>query len=55
MFNFSKDFTVYVTDELRMFCGEKSLSVSVFGHKSKGFFSLREALQDRRRAQVTVL
>ena len=35
-----------------MFCGEKSLSVSVFGHKSKGFFSLREALQDRRRAQT---
>ena len=52
VFNYSKDFTVAVTEEFRRFCGEKSISVSVFGHKSKGFFSLREALQDRRRAQV---
>ena len=52
VFNYSKDFSMEVTEELQRFCAEKSLSVSVFGHKSKGFFSLREALQDRRRAQV---
>ena len=52
VFNYSKDFTMTVTEEFRRFCAEKSISVSVFGHKSKGFFSLREALQDRRRAQV---
>ena len=55
VFNYSKDFTMTVTEELRRFCAEKSISVSVFGHKSKGFFSLREALQDRRRAQVHLL
>ena len=52
VFNYSKDFSMTVTEEFRRFCGEKSISVSVFGHKSKGFFSLREALQDRRRAQT---
>ena len=55
VFNYSKDFTMTVTEEFRRFCAEKSISVSVFGHKSKGFFSLREALQDRRRAQVHFL
>ena len=43
VFNYSKDFTMTVTEEFRRFCAEKSISVSVFGHKSKGFFSLREA------------
>ena len=54
-FNYSKDFTITVTEEFRRFCAEKSISVSVFGHKSKGFFSLREALQDRRRGARKML
>ena len=52
MFNFAKEFTMNVTDSFRHLCKTGAISVQVFGQKSKGFFSIREALRDRRRAQT---
>ena len=36
-----------VTDSFRHLCKTGAISVQVFGQKSKGFFSIREALRDR--------
>ena len=52
VFNFAKDYTVNVTDNFKTICKTSAISVQVFGQKSKGFFSIREALRDRRRAQT---
>ena len=52
LFNFAKDYTVNISDSFRSLCKTGVISVQVFGQKSKGFFSIREALRDRRRAQT---
>ena len=51
-FNFAKDYSISLTDSFRHLCKTGAISVEVFGQKSKGFFSIREALRDKRRAQT---
>ena len=52
IFNFAKDYSISLTDSFRHLCKSGAISVQVFGQKSKGFFSIREALRDKRRAQT---
>ena len=52
IFNFAQDYNINISDSFRSLCKTGVISVQVFGQKSKGFFSIREALRDRRRAQT---
>ena len=52
IFDFQKVITLNVTESVQNMCKTSAISVQVFGQKSKGFFSIREALRDRRRAQT---
>ena len=52
IFNFTKDYSINLTDSFRQLCKSGAISVQLFGQKSRGFFSIREALRDKRRAQT---
>ena len=43
---------VPIDEDFIEFCEEGSLSVEVYGHKAKGFFSARDAMDQRKKAQL---
>lgn len=43
---------VCVDEELLEYCEEGALSIEVYGHKAKGFYSAKEAFEQKRKAQV---
>ena len=52
IFDFSNEYVINVTEKLKERCRGGAVSVEVFGQKSKGFFSLHEAIRDKKRAQT---
>ena len=51
-FSYTRDIEVRVTEEFRDYCDEKALSIEIYGHKSNGFYSSKEAAEQRKKAQT---
>ena len=51
-FGHERFITLSIDEELVEFCEDGALSVEVYGHKSKGFYSATEAFEQRRKALV---
>ena len=51
-FSYTRDVEVKATEQFRDYCDEKALSIEIYGHKSNGFYSAKEAAEKRKKAQT---